>query len=856
MVAVVVRLELFYLASINVQCTAPGVECFLPLLLVLYEILPGRRPRTERRKDDEETFSQTAFEDFDDWSETSAPLSLVSALLLAYGAYRASTGRQPSTYFCSSSDASLVLWAQQGGLLLDATITILLWRILAWARTTKSRLRTLSGILLASSLAVGSMVWLLQRYEGRAGVGSLYVFDVVSDAFVFSLFIISATFVICEGRPSALAGTIVMICALLSATQRMPLVGTWENVRRVHIHTSLFLLGVGFAIFSYTSGMRSILFIRRTVVLILLALFFVSSAIFILAKGLLDDHAVDKLVYNNRIEADRWQVKASVSKTLEIAVREYQARNHQRDPPPKFDVWYRYANDRKSPVIDHFEQIAHDLLPYWGLSPEKLREGVALAAQQPDIAIVKVENGVASHSHFIDSPHRPILDELVGLIKPFSEHLSNMQIAINLNERPRVLAPWDDVRRYTQAGMGHGLRKLLTRRSAGSSHANDLQRRVNSEPVVPEKGHISAQAFRQMTASTCPPGSKARSGVYYNVRDFCSACARPQSEGQFISDWPMSHELCHQPDLARLHGFHITPPNLEPLEQLVPIFSRSKTSSYSDILIPLRRQYDIPEDEPDSDFQTKANQLFWRGKINGNAVNDELLHGGHQERLVHLINNSTASAKATILLPSPNYSEQRHFDDDERRDRYRYELAHVSDLTSTIPINVAIESYPNCKAPLSPACELALREFGTSPEDPPALKNRYVLLTDSDDGPPTGFLPAVRSTSVPFVATVFREWYSERLMPWVHFVPVDIRYQGLFSTLSYFTGLLGEGKVNGRHPKLEARVKDAEWIAEQGRLWAGRALRREDMEIYLFRVLLEYGRLLDDKRDDIGFVLN
>lgn len=855
--AVVLRLELFYLVSLDVQCVTPGVECFLPLLLILYEILPGRRPRAEQHKDDDEIFSQTAFEDFDDWAETSAPLSLVSGLLLAYGAYRASGGSNKSTYFCSAFDHhALVFWAQLGGLMLDATIIILLWRILAWARTTKSRLRTLSGILLSSSFAVGVMVILLQQYDARGGLGSLYVFDAMFDGFVFSLFIISSTLAICEGNPSALAGTIVTICGLLSAKQRIALAGTWENVRRGQSHVALFVLGVGFAIFSYAGGMRSILFMRRMLVLVFFVFFFLSSAIYILAKGgtLLDDHVVDKIIYNNRIEADRWLVHASVSKTLKIAVQEYQARNHHRDPPPKFDVWYKFATDRNSPIIDHFEQIGHDILPYWGLSPEKLREGVALAAQQPDIAIVKVENGAASHGAFIDSPHRPILDALVDLMKPFSEHLPNMQIAVNLNERPRVLAPWDDVQRYTQAGLGHGLRKLLSRRLVESSPATDLQNRADPKTDVLHKERISAQVFRQMTALACSPGSKARSGVYYNTRDFCTSCARPQSEGLFLKDWHLSHELCHQPDLTRIHGFHVTPPDLPPLQQLVPIFSRAKTSSYSDILIPLRRRYDIPEDDPGSDFQMKANQLFWRGKINGDAISHDLLHGGHQERLVHLINNSTASTKAAVLVPSPNKGDQ-HKDREEKKDRWRYESARVSELTSALPVNVAIDSYPNCKEPLSPACSRALREFGTKPEDPLTLKNRFVLLTDSDDGPPTGFLPALRSTSVPFVATVFREWYSERLMPWVHFVPIDIRYQGLLGTFSYFIGLKGKGDINGRDPKMEARVADAEWIADQGRTWAGRALRREDMEVYLFRVLLEYARLLDDKRDEIGFVL-
>ena len=43
-------------------------------------------------------------------------------------------------------------------------------------------------------------------------------------------------------------------------------------------------------------------------------------------------------------------------------------------------------------------------------------------------------------------------------------------------------------------------------------------------------------------------------------------------------------------------------------------------------------------------------------------------------------------------------------------------------------------------------------------------------------------------------------------------------------------------------------------LASQGREQAKRVLRREDMEIYLFRLLLEYGRVIDDNRNAIGLV--
>ena len=53
--------------------------------------------------------------------------------------------------------------------------------------------------------------------------------------------------------------------------------------------------------------------------------------------------------------------------------------------------------------------------------------------------------------------------------------------------------------------------------------------------------------------------------------------------------------------------------------------------------------------------------------------------------------------------------------------------------------------------------------------------------------------------------------------------------------------------------KVPAHDKEGERIATAGREWAGQVLRKEDMEIYFFRLLLEWGRLTDDRRDGIGF---
>lgn len=69
------------------------------------------------------------------------------------------------------------------------------------------------------------------------------------------------------------------------------------------------------------------------------------------------------------------------------------------------------------------------------------------------------------------------------------------------------------------------------------------------------------------------------------------------------------------------------------------------------------------------------------------------------------------------------------------------------------------------------------------------------------------------------------------------------------ATAAYFTGTGAGGTVT-----VKGNVAAGERIAEAGREWADRVLRKEDMEIYMFRLLLEWGRLTDDRRDEIGFV--
>jgi len=776
----------------------------------------------------------TIFDALGTWYSTSRIPTIVSLFSLTAGAYLATSQDARSTFFCAShGTASHIIFLQWAGLIFDAAIILMLWRVLTWSRTTKIRLKTLAGVLLTSAVATGllySMACVFRpsrptSYNFR-GLDSLYVFDIVFDGLMLSSFLISTSLLVTEGSPLPLVVILTFISALIIAIRRTSLVGSWENVSPSATFSALLLICTGFSLFVFANNLRTVVFLHRVFVVLLLVILAISATVYTLIVGqqVLDGHPLDKLIYDARIESSRWLIQARVSDSLPVAVREYKERHHGRDPPPKFDVWYEFAKERSSVVIDDFAQIERDVFPFYGISPGKIRQDTHQLGAEPGIVVLRIHNGTLTHGLPPDSPDRGSVDELAAMISTFGKHLPDgLELALNLNDQPRVLAPEDDTRRFSATANHKGLRRLLSQRSL-------VEERTPTEglpsPTMIKLGeHTAVRALRDMTAVTCPPRTKMRSGVYWDIRDFCHSCAKPQSQGQFITKWSDSLQLCHQSDLLRLHGFHMVSPELRPLQELLPVFSRSKTTSYADIVIPLRRS-DEQAARSDGPFMVKRHELFWRAEPGGvRSGSHELWQGGHQERLVHLLNNVSSDDKTTLVLPIP-----------KKQGNFAYERVPTRELNPLLPLNV---------------------NFMRADEEAEG-DSQFVLITDSDNGPPRNFLNALRSNAVPFLATIFREWHTDRLLPWVHFVPVDLRLHALHSTLSYFTGLNrgGEAKLNGRTVKMAPNVDNAKWIAEEGRRFASKAVRREDMEVYLFRLLIEWTRVVDDKRDELGFVIS
>lgn len=252
-----------------------------------------------------------------------------------------------------------------------------------------------------------------------------------------------------------------------------------------------------------------------------------------------------------------------------------------------------------------------------------------------------------------------------------------------------------------------------------------------------------------------------------------------------------------------------------------------------------KAQYQPTDQNKDPPFSQKVNSLFWRGGTTEGYSIKGRWRGMTRQRLVWLTNVKEALQSTPLLTPQLDGNGWWITDQIVDRDLLR--------LSNTSIVNKIDRCTQEDCLEQGKAFELAESiDFQGH--------WKYKFLFDLDGAGFSGrFIAFLRSRSLPFKSAIFREWYSSRMTPWLHFVPLDIRLHNLYSTLLYFTGILG-GK-SGRETQVGAHEREAALIAEQGREWANKSLRREDMEIYMFRLLLEWGRLTDDRRDLLGFTL-
>ncbi|TFK24115.1 hypothetical protein FA15DRAFT_687615 [Coprinopsis marcescibilis] len=517
-------------------------------------------------------------------------------------------------------------------------------------------------------------------------------------------------------------------------------------------------------------------------------------------------------IYELMARAEKtWKHKlAHASKTLEDAVEEYQ-RRYKRTPPRGFDLWWQYVTRHNVQLPDEYDQIYKDLEPFWGIDPKDLIANQAeLETKKDSYTIGKTETGtieVLAYA-FEDGKYDQLIvgsKRIIDLLQDIKEDLPEFRATFSPHDGPNRLSDYG----VKQAALDAA-----------------LSREYVQKDLLPK---ISGTGWR----FACPPDSLPRRNPVNLDHP-----PRPRTVKTFIHDHLTTMDPCLHPTHFHLHGqFLAHRMGTTPEKKLVPEFSQCSTFLHHNIRIPtpygwldevLPRSDDPPFDEKVDD------RLSWRGRNTGiSHANHIPWLNSHRNVLVRLANDLTGKVK--ILPPNVTASEPLGAPREFRRSRINPATMDVAFAGDPIACNGDI-----CKQ---------LREmFPFLPYQNAKKAGSYKYVIDVDGNGWSGrFKRLMTTNSLIFKSTIYPEWFTDRVQPWVHYIPVQLDLSDLHDALIFFRG---DGNGEGAHEDLARK------IAMAGREWSKTFWRREDLIAYFFRLILEYNRLMSENREMMSFTFN
>ncbi|GAA5838300.1 hypothetical protein JCM11251_003457 [Rhodosporidiobolus azoricus] len=516
-------------------------------------------------------------------------------------------------------------------------------------------------------------------------------------------------------------------------------------------------------------------------------------------------HPIHRLI---RDAETAWHEKVSrQSRTLEEAVIEYRRRYNQ--PPPKgFDKWYAFAVANNVPLVDEYDSILERIQPYAALSPDLLQKRSAM------LQGVKTEEGEEEfwlHKHSVtikvrekgtqvtaDGPMRKTnnrADQILALMDGFSKFLPDLNITITGHDVPWIVISGDHKKQHIEAA----------------------ERGEYLDDFGTYKEDWSRDGWNLM----CPPDSPLRQSSRFENRTEWLA---PEKTSFIGVNHVKAMDVCYHPENQAIHGYTAWAGPRPGL--LLPMFSFSTTSLNTDLLLPPLEQYERAVGEDPLWANKKHDKAVWRGSTTGSDL-------------------TAAHAR--------KYSQ-------------RVRLARFPKLTNEVTVPVASKDRPGAPGPVhtiigaaqdfieeyldikfmgwpqqcgdAAACAALEKDFEWDSYMSEADQNQYKYVLDVDGNGWSGrFHRLMASNSLVLKSTIFPEWYAERIQPWVHYIPIKTDYSDLLPVMAFFKGSPYDG--SGGHDEL------AEKIATAGKLWTESHWRWQDMQAYMFRLLLEYARIMN-----------
>jgi hypothetical protein len=471
------------------------------------------------------------------------------------------------------------------------------------------------------------------------------------------------------------------------------------------------------------------------------------------------------------------------SKNYTAAYTEYR-RRYSAEPPSGFEDWFNFAASHGSPIIDDFDTIHRSVSPFWKMNGTEILHVMDDAQAEPDGELwscVFSSTGTeaktrCSHPNRTFDRHLELLfDKILGNL---SITLPEITFLVNHLDEPRVLMP---------------------SRSSGSMPDNPFNLTDMSQRPV----------WDALTKYCAPERHEAGSSVTPPVKTFGIP---------FVTDVSSAMDICQHQEYQTLHGLLINPTSFRLIEGSIPILSTGSLSTMGDILFP-SPAYIEPEFQYDEVYdiawEQKNNNLYWAGSTTGGYASNDQWPSYHRQRFVSL---------------AQSLSQKRHI--------YLREVGGIvtcvaSQFLNSRLFDVAFTRIFQCN---TQQCRAQKLHFRLKPwaDRHKALQSRLAFDIDGN-GVSGRYYKLLASKSVPLKQTLLREWHDDRLVPWVHYVPISQCMDEVPELVNYLTAS-------------ETGQRNAKEIAEWGREWHGKAMREVDMAIYVYRLLLEIARLQDPER--------
>ncbi|ROT37105.1 hypothetical protein SODALDRAFT_279520 [Sodiomyces alkalinus F11] len=568
-----------------------------------------------------------------------------------------------------------------------------------------------------------------------------------------------------------------------------------------------------------------------------------------------ESHPIDDLI--DEAQSAFRQLLGKRSVTLEQAAWRYRERRG-RHPPPGFDAWFAAAVASDAVVVEEFfDRIHHDINPLWGLEPADLRRRTGHQA-----SVIRVRAGnVQIDTDLEEPPHR--LRQWAKLVAEMSPHIPDLDMPVNTMDESRVLVPWEQVDEYVAAEKRsrlfqpvHDAISEYSGLAADDAAAEAAAAAAAADKYDPHWIGGEVTKYWDHFRVACPPGSPARNLSAlssFNVPvDYPSGPPPGYTYRGYVRNFTASQDACFQPHLRGMHGTFVESISMSTTHDMVPLFGECKLPQNNELLIPGAVYLDDDlttysgGKARGGPWRQKKDGLVWRGVSSGARNKRHNWWHIHRHRFVQMLNgtaisaaevNGTSQAKTFSLVPPDVYDLGVQVQG--RLGEWVSSFADVGFVDILCDPPDFYHHWWKGKQ-RQKTCRFVAPYYSVADELPMAKQYAFKFLPDVDGNSFSGRYRAfLLSTSLPLKSTIYAEWHDSRLFPWVHFVPFDNSYMDIYGIMDYF---------------LDGHDAEAERIADEGKAWAESVLRREDMRLYVWRLLLEYARVMDDNRDRLAFV--